>query len=112
MVPKLKRIPKLRNSNMSDIPVTISAFNIGILVTPRITEREEDFILLSPKHAHTPMTVAMAEDNRAIKSVVYRACMISLFVNSEPYHLNVNPPHFALVLLLLKLKMIRVNIGA
>ena len=111
-MPKPNFMPILKNRSMSEIPVTMSALSIGMLVTPIITEREVDFIFLNPTQVHIPITVAMAEDKSAMESVVDKASIISRLEKSEMYHLNEKPPHLALVLLELKLNTISVNIGA
>ena len=112
IVPNPKRIPKLRKRSISEIPVTISAFSIGILVIPIRTALVRLCIPFIPTQAAVPIMVAIKEETKAIISVVYNASIISLFWNNSIYHLKVKPPHFARVLLALKESTISVAIGA
>ncbi len=62
--------------------------------------------------AMVPMMVARTEEKNAKSSVFFSASIMASFLNMETYHFKVNPPHFALVLELLKDKTISVRIGA
>ena len=112
IVPKPNRSPMLMKRSMREIPVTISAFNMGILVIPMTTVRERFFRFIMAIQAMVPTTVATRDAISAIAKVLNNACRISLFLNKAMYHFRVKPPHFALVLLALKDSTIRVAIGA
>ena len=112
MVKKPNRNFKLKNSSINEIPVTMSAFSMGILVIPMIIVRLVFFMLLMEMQATVPMTVAIKADKSAMISVFHNAERMASFRNREAYHFNVNPPHFALVLLALKDKTIKVPMGA
>ena len=101
MVPIPNFIPRLMKRSISEMPVTISAFNMGMLVMPMMTALLRFPIWLMAIHATVPMTTAINEDTKAIKSVFHSACMISLLSKREEYQRNVTPPHFALVRLAL-----------
>ena len=112
MVPKPNFIPKLRNRSIREIPVTISAFSIGIFVIPMRTARLVRFMDCMAMQAIVPMRVAISADKIASASVFHKACMICSFRNKAAYHLVVKPPHFARVLLALKESTIKVIMGA
>lgn len=99
------------NRSIRDMPVTMSAFSIGIFVTPMKRVRNLGFIAWMPMDAAVPMTVAARAETRAMIRVVYRAFIISWFWNRETYHFPVKPPHFARVLALLKDRTIKVTMG-
>ena len=107
-----KRNPKLMNNNIREIPVTISAFSIGILFIPRSRFFGLAFILLRAIQVIVPISVAITDDIIAMNIVLYNACMIASFLKSSEYQWVVKPPHFALVRLLLKDRTINVTIGA
>jgi len=98
--------------SISEIPITISALSMGILVSPIKTVRDFFFIPCMPMAARVPSMVAIRAESRAMISVVYRAFMIWLFWKSDLYQSMVNPPHFALVLEALKDRTMSVTIGA
>jgi hypothetical protein len=108
--PKVK--PTLIKRSIKEIPVTISAFNIGIFVMPIKIARPFFFILRIARQAIVPINVAKREAKKAIINVLYNAVKITSSSKSARYHLKVNPPHFARVLLALKDKTISVAIGA
>ena len=94
------------------MPVTISAFIMGILVIPMIKALLLLLSPISPTQVRVPMIVATTVDIRAIISVFARALSILSSPKRFIYHLNVNPPHLALDLLPLKESTISVAIGA
>ena len=112
MVPIPNFIPKLIKRSINEIPVTISAFSIGMLVMPIIKARLRFPIFWMAIHATVPIMTAVKDDRRAIKRVFHKACMISLLSKRETYHFNVKPPHFARVRLALKESAINVAMGA
>ena len=58
------------NKSMREIPVTISEFSIGILVTPMKTVRHLLFMELMPIEAQVPIKVASIADKNAMTSVL------------------------------------------
>ena len=109
---KPKRTLKYKNKSISEIPVTISALSIGMLVTPMIIDLSAFFILLIASAAIVPITVAISADRKASIIVLVKAASTSSFEKSLIYHLKVNPPHRALDFDWLKEKTMSVNIGA
>ncbi len=79
IVPSPNRNPKLIKRSIREIPVTISAFNIGILVTPIIMVLVRFFIPFMAMQAMVPMNAAVMEETSAISSVLPRARRISSF---------------------------------
>ncbi len=79
MVPSPNLSPKLINKSIREIPVTISAFNMGILVTPMMIARDLFFRLIMAIQATVPMIVDATEAIRAISRVLKSACKMSLF---------------------------------
>ena len=112
IVPKPNLAPRLKNRSIREIPVTISAFSMGIFVIPIRIVRLVRFMDCMAIQAIVPMKVAISADNTASASVFHRACMICSFWNRAAYHLVVKPPHFARVLLALKESTIKVTMGA
>ena len=100
------------NRSIREIPVTISAFSIGMFVTPIINVRNLLLSACIPIAAAVPITVAIRAESRAMMSVVYKAFMICSLRNSSTYHFVVNPPHFERDLDALKESIIKVTIGA
>ena len=99
-------------SSIMDTPVTMSAFSIGMLVTPSIKVRNLRFMLWIPMDASVPITVAISAESRAMIRVLYKVLMIASSWKRDTYHFPVNPPHLARVLELLKDRTISVMIGA
>ena len=97
---------------MSEMPVTISEFSMGILVIPINTVLALGFIALIPMEAAVPSKVARKADTSAITSVLYKADIIASSRNKETYQERVNPPHLVLDLEALKDRIIKVTIGA
>jgi len=108
--PSVKRNAMKRS--IRDTPVTISAFSIGMFVTPIKRVRILEFIACMPSAAQVPINVAISAESNAMISVVYNAFIISLFWKRDTYHFLVNPPHLERVLVLLKERTIKVTIGA
>ena len=65
-----REIPKAINASIREMPVTISAFSMGILVIPITIVRGTRFMLLIAIAAAVPMMTAMMEDKNAISSVL------------------------------------------
>jgi hypothetical protein len=99
-------------SSIREIPVTISAFNMGILVTVIKKVLALDCMPLMATEAAVPIMVAIKADKRAMDSVVYSAFIMEVSENRDTYQFRVNPPHFALVLEALKERPTRVRMGA
>ena len=110
--PEAKLYTKAEEQKHQEIPVTISAFSIGIFVIPMRTARLVRFMDCMAMQAIVPMRVAISADKIASASVFHKACMICSFWNKAAYHLVVKPPHFARVLLALKESTIKVIMGA
>ena len=68
MVLKPKDIPKAMNASIREIPVTISALSMGILVIPITMALCTGFIVLMAIQAATPITVAIRAERKAISS--------------------------------------------
>ena len=100
------------NNNIKEIPVTISAFSIGIFVTAVNIILGVFFIAFMAMDAMVPIITAMKADKNAIINVVYNALRISSFWNNSLYQSKVKPPHFALDLEELKDNTTKVKIGA
>ena len=79
-------MPKAMNANIKEIPVTISAFSIGILVMPMIIVRGSGFMLLMAMDAAVPMMVAISADTKAMSSVLTRASIMVALSNIWVYH--------------------------
>ena len=83
MVPKPNLTPILIKRSIREIPVTISAFSMGMLVIPIIMARFLFFMPLMAMQATVPIQVEMAAERKAISSVLYSASNIMLFWNSS-----------------------------
>ena len=105
-------MPKAINASIREIPVTISAFSMGMLVTPMRTVLGRVPMLLMAMQAATPMTVAMRADSRAISRVLCRADIIFRLANISAYQRRVKPPHWVRDLDVLKDRIIMVTMGA
>ena len=97
---------------MREIPVTMSAFSIGMFVIAIMVVRNLLFSACMPIAAAVPIKVEINADKSAIIKVVYNAFIISAFSNKLAYHLSENPPHLDRVFELLKDSTINVTIGA
>ena len=105
-------MPKAMNASIREIPVTISAFSMGMLVMPITTVFGTALMELMEMAAAVPMMVAMSADTKAMTRVVVRALMMERLSNIWVYHCRVNPPHWVLDLDLLKESTIMVRMGA
>ena len=68
MVLKPKDIPKAIKASIREIPVTMSALSIGILVIPITIALCIGFMVLMAMQAATPITVAIRAERKAISS--------------------------------------------
>ncbi len=104
--------PKKMNTSIREIPVTISAFSMGIFVMP--IQKVFPFLFMESiaRQESVPIMVAMIADKVAIASVLKKACNMASLLKSETYHFVVKPPHLALDLLELKERTISVAMGA
>ena len=105
-------MPNAINPSIKEIPVTISALSIGILLTAITTVLGTFLILLIPIAATVPISVAISADKNAITSVFLKADIIVALLKSSEYQSSVNPPHLFLDFEVLKLKITKVAIGA
>ena len=96
---------------MIEIPVTISAFSSGILLSPIKSERFFSLIAFKPMQARTPTTVAATEAQSAIVSVLPSASMISWLRNISAYHFVEKPCHAFMLFPSLNERTISVPIG-
>ena len=99
-------------ASIRDIPVTMSAFSMGMLVTPMTMVLGTVRMELMEMAAAVPMIVATRADTKAMINVVVRALMMERLSNIWVYHCRVNPPHWVLDLDLLKDRTIMVRMGA
>ena len=109
---KPRDTPKAMKASIREMPVTISAFNIGILVIPMTMVWGICFMLLMAMEAAVPMMVAISADKNAISRVFCKAAMMLRLANIWVYHCSVNPPHWVRDLELLKDNTTMVAIGA
>ena len=63
-------IPKARKASIREIPVTISAFSMGMLVIPNTTVALTGFMLWMAMDAAVPMIQAIRADKKAISRVL------------------------------------------
>ena len=82
---------------MSDIPITISAFSIGMYATVSVKLYAFRFMLLRPIAAAVPMIVEINAASRPHTSVVPSADMIALSWSIFAYQSNVKPVHTPLL---------------
>ena len=92
MVPKPNCIRSVRKSSMKDTPVTMSAFSIGMLVTPMSAVRYFFFIFDMQMTAIVPRTTEITELSSARRIVVVKASPMAASVKSERYQSRVKPP--------------------
>ena len=91
-----REMPKAINASISAIPVTISAFNIGMLEMLIKIFLETGFIWLIAIAVTVPITVATSAEIIATNRVVYNAYMIARLSNICVYQLKVKPPQWVL----------------
>ena len=65
-----REIPNAMNISIREIPVTISEFNIGMLLSPMQIVLGSFFIEEIPIAAAVPRIVAISADRKAISSVL------------------------------------------
>ena len=104
-------LKKMKRS-ISEIPVTISAFNIGIFVIPIINVLAPFLRLVMAIAAMVPIKVDISADKTANIMVVTSASIMDESDKSFEYHSNVKPPHLDLDFDLLKDKTISTAMGA
>ena len=107
-----REMPKAINASIRDMPVTISAFSMGILVIPITMVFGTALMEPMDRAAAVPMTVAARADTKAMTSVVVKALIMERLSNIWAYHCRVKPPHCVLDLDWLKDNTIMVRIGA
>ena len=109
---KPREMPKAMKASMREIPVTMSEFSMGMLLTPMTMERGSFFMLFMPMAAAVPMTVAASAESRAIRSVLCRAFMMAVSCSMSAYQCSVKPPHSVRDFVSLKESTIMVTMGA
>ena len=88
-VPAPTSLPMNTNKSISDTPVTISGFIIGMFVTLSMSPFAHfERILYMPTAASVPSRVAITADASARTSVFLSAVMVPLLANSSRYHLS------------------------
>ena len=112
MVLKPRDIPNAIKVSIREIPVTISAFSMGILVIPIMIVLGVRVILLIAIAATVPIMVAISAESTAITRVLESASMILRLSNIWVYHCRVKPPHCVRDFDLLKDSTIMVAMGA
>ena len=101
------------NSNISETPVTISAFIIGMLVTDIIADLANLLrIPIIPTDAAVPKTVEIHADRIAIKTVCFSASNISVLKARLAYQSSEKPSKTQTLEPLLKEKKTITIIGA
>ena len=76
------------------MPVTISAFSMGILVIPITTVRGTGFMDWMAMAAAVPMMAAARADTKAMISVVDSALIMERLSNIWAYQSRVKPPQW------------------
>ena len=95
-----------------EIPVTISGFIIGILVTELIKPLTYLLrILRRPSAAIVPITVERQADATARINVFFRAVKVAALLKSSRYQYSEKPVKTPVLLVLLKEKSIKTRIG-
>ena len=78
--------PMNTNSSISDTPVTMSGFIMGMLVTViTVWDRARERMRWMPTAAMVPMTVAILAESTASSRVLRRAVMVSELEKTSPY---------------------------
>ena len=112
IVVKPNLILKNMKRSIKEIPVTISALSMGILVMPIINVL---VLFLRPViaiAAIVPINVAIIDERRASINVVIKASIMEESDKSLAYHLKVKPPHLDLDFDALNDKTISTAMGA
>ena len=76
----------MMKQSIRESPVTMSALSIGMLFAARMISWLFFFMLLSPRTARVPITVAATLDIMAIEKVFPTACISILLLKSSSYH--------------------------
>ena len=100
------------NRSIREIPVTISAFIMGILVIPIITDLVLEDRPIMAIQVKVPIMVEKNVARTAIDNVLKSALATASSDKRLMYQSSVKPPHLARDLLELKESTIRVKIGA
>ena len=106
-----RSILNARKVIIKDIPITISAFNSGMLFRPINTFCDFFLILFMPRQAKVPINVETRAATKAIEKVFLIASIIWSFSSMALYHLSENPDQTAIVLALLNENTASVKIG-
>ena len=91
-----REMPKAMKASIREMPVTISAFSMGMLVIPMMAVRGAGRIFWMAMAAAVPIKVAIRAEAKATVSVVDRALMMERLSNIWAYHSRVKPPHWVL----------------
>ena len=106
-------LPMNTNISISEIPVIISGFVIGISVTVFIAARYHlDLSLLMPTAAKVPITVEITVADAARTSVFFTDSKVFLSRSNSSYHFQEKPEKTDRLLLSLKEKIRSTTIGA
>ena len=97
--------------SIREMPVTISAFSIGMLLNAMMVSWLFFFMPDIPRHAAVPIAVAPREAVRAMAKVFITELIISLFWNISLYHRREKPVKTDIDLLSLKDRTVRARIG-
>ena len=103
--------PTMRKKSISAMPVTISAFSIGMLLNPSSMFCVLGFIAAMPSTASVPTTVAISAASMAMENVFTMAPIMSLLWKSSSYQCRLNPPHTDIDFVSLNESTISVSIG-
>ena len=101
----------MRKNSISAMPVTMSAFSIGMLLNPRRTFCVRGFMAAIPSTASVPTMVAIRAASMAMEKVFTMAPIMSLLWNSSAYQCRLKPPHTDIDLTSLNESTISVSIG-
>ena len=90
--PELMALPTNTNKSISDTPVTISGFIIGIFVTViAVLLSSFERILYMPTAASVPSSVEHTAEQSDNISVFFKAVTVALLWNTDSYQRNENP---------------------
>ena len=110
--PKI-RLPTNTNISIMEMPVMMSGFVMGMLVTVSRAARTALLRSLStPTAAAVPMTVAITEADTATTRVFWTDFRVSLSRKSSAYHLRLKPEKTDRLLASLKENTSRMTMGA
>ena len=71
-----------RKTSIREIPVTISAFSMGMLAMPMKRERQRFFILFMAMQAQRPMRVAMRAERKAM-TIVFQCSDMASYLSGD-----------------------------